>query len=86
MEIKEMTLVDVEARLLELDALVETSENTEEIEKMTEEVRALNERKVELAALEERKANAKELEENKPDAPITVVEERSEERRVGKEC
>lgn len=79
MEIKEMTLVDVEARLSELDALVETSENTEEIEKMTEEVRALNERKVELAALEERKANAKELEENKPDAPITVVEERKDE-------
>lgn len=79
MEIKEMTLVDVEARLSELDALVETSKNTEEIEKMTEEVRALNERKVELAALEERKANAKELEENKPDAPITVVEERKDE-------
>ena len=84
MEIKDMTLVDVEARLSELDALVETSEDTEEIARMTEEVRSLTERKAELTALEERKANAKALEENTPEAPVTIVEERKEERKMQK--
>lgn len=81
-ELKEMTLTEVEERLAELDSLVETSESAEDIEKMTEEVRALNERKVELADLEERKADAKALEENKADDKVTVVEERKEERKM----
>lgn len=81
-ELKEMTLTEVEERLAELDSLVETSESAEDIEKMTEEVRALNERKAELADLEERKADAKALEENKADDKVTVVEERKEERKM----
>ena len=81
-ELKEMTLTEVEERLAELDSLVETSESAEDIEKMTEEVRALNERKVELADLEERKADAKALEENKAEDKVTIVEERKEERKM----
>lgn len=81
-ELKEMTLTEVEERLAELDSLVETSESAEDIEKMTEEVRALNERKVELADLEERKADAKALQENKADGKVTVVEERKEEKKM----
>ena len=79
MEIKDMTLADIEARMTELDSLVETSEKPEEIEGYTEELRSLKERKVELEALEERKANAKALEERKiPESEITVIEERKE--------
>ena len=83
-ELKEMTLTEVEERLAELDSLVETSESAEDIEKMTEEVRALNERKVELADLEERKADAKALEENRADDTVTIVEEKKEERTMQK--
>lgn len=79
MEIKEMTLADVTARMTELDSLVETSEKPEEIEGYTEELRSLTERKAELEALEERKANAKALEEGKaPESEIHVIEERKE--------
>jgi len=79
MEIKEMTLADVTARMTELDSLVETSEKPEEIEGYTEELRSLTERKAELEALEERKANAKALEEGKTDSTVTVVEQRKDE-------
>lgn len=79
MEIKEMTLADVTARMTELDSLVETSEKPEEIEGYTEELRSLKEKKAELEALEERKANAKALEEGKTDSTVTVVEQRKDE-------
>lgn len=79
MEIKDMTLADVTARMTELDSLVETSEKPEEIEGYTEELRSLKERKAELEALEERKANAKALEEGKTDGTVTVVEQRKDE-------
>ena len=79
-ELKDMTLTDIEERLKELDGLVETSESTEDIEKMTEEVRTLNERKAELTALEERKANAKALEEQRATETVNVVETRKEEK------
>lgn len=78
MEIKDMNLEEVEARATELDAMVETSENTEEIAKATEERALLNERKAELKDLEERKAIAKEIEEGK--TIPTVIEERKEEK------
>ena len=84
MDIKDMTLTDIESRLAELDNLVETSENTEEISAMTEEVRSLKERKVELEAIEERKANAKELEENKPTETVNTIEVKEEERKMQK--
>ena len=78
MDIKEMTLEDVEKRISELDSLVETAENAESVDAMTEELRSLNERKAELTALEERKANAKALEENRAEDTVKVVEERKE--------
>lgn len=80
MEIKDMTLADIEARMTELDSLVETSEKPEEIDGYTEELRSLKERKVELEALEERKANAKALEENRAEDVVTIIETRKEEK------
>ena len=38
MEIKNMTLADVEARLAELDSIRETSKNAEEVETLAKEV------------------------------------------------
>lgn len=78
-EIKEMSIEEVEARSAELDSMVETSENTEEIEKATEERALLNERKAELKDLEERKALSEEL--NKGAMP-EIIEERKEERKM----
>ena len=78
-EIKEMSIEEVEARSAELDSMVETSENTEEIEKATEERALLNERKAELKDLEERKALSEEL--NKGAKP-EIIEERKEERKM----
>ena len=49
MELNEMTLNDVESRIAELDT---EGKSTEEIMAMTEELKALNERKAELADLE----------------------------------
>lgn len=80
MEIKEMTLNDVEARLSECDSIRETSENPEEIEALAKEVEELEVRKAELKDLEERKAIAAEIEEGaKPDS---IIEERKEERKM----
>lgn len=77
MELKDMTLEEVEARISELDSMVETSEDVEAINKATEERKALNERKAELKDLEERKAMAQEIQENK--VVPNVIEERKEE-------
>jgi len=82
MELKDMTLEDVEARISELDSMVETSEDVEAINNAREEIKALNERKGELKDLEERKAIAKELEQGM--APDSVIEERKEERTMKK--
>ena len=76
MELKEMTLQDVEARLSEMEGIVETSENVEEVNSLAEEKRALLERKIELEALETRKANAEEIQNGNADAEVKVVEER----------
>ena len=84
MEINEMTLEQVEARIAELDSLVETAENAENVDAMTEEVRALQERKVELKDLEERKADAKALEENRAETIVDIIEERKEEKEMMK--
>ena len=82
MEIKDMKLEEVEARMSELDAMVETSEDTEAINKATEERALLNERKAELVALETRKAHAQELTEGAK--PTAIIEERKEERKTMK--
>lgn len=82
MEIKEMSLDQVEARMTELDSMVETSEDAEAINKAAEERQMLNERKVELENLETRKAQAQELTEGaKPEA---IIEERKEEIKMQK--
>ena len=80
MEIKEMTLSDVEARLAECDSIRETSENAEEIEALAKEVEELEVRKTELKDLEERKAMAAEIEER--NVVPEVIEERKEERKM----
>lgn len=81
MEIKEMKLEEVEARISELDTLSTTSEDAEEIDKAREERKMLTERKAELVALETRKAQAKELEMG---ATPTSVEKKEEERKMAK--
>lgn len=82
MELKDMTLEEVEARISELDSMVETSEDVEAINNATEERKALNERKAELKDLEERKAVAQAI-ENREIVP-KVIEERKEERKMAK--
>lgn len=77
MELKEMNLEQIETRIAELAANVETSESEEEVTSMTEELRSLKERKAELEALETRKAHAAEL--NAGAQPGTIKEERKEE-------
>jgi len=84
MEIKEMNLEEVEARLLECDSKKESCDNAEELRSLIEEMKALEERKVELKNLEERKAHAQELDNNKTDAKVEVKEERKEEREMAK--
>lgn len=81
MEIKDMKLEEVEARMSELDAMVSENENEEELAKAVEERKMLNERKAELVALETRKAQAKELEMG---ATPTSVEKKEEEREMAK--
>ena len=60
-EIKEMNLEEVEARISELTAQVEASEDVEFIKTSREEKRQLLERKEELKDLEERKATAEAI-------------------------
>ena len=80
MELKEMTLEDVEARLAQCDSIRETSENPEEVEALAKEVEELEVRKAELKDLEERKAMAQEIQDNKIEPE--VIEERKEERKM----
>lgn len=77
-ELKDMTLEEVESRLAELDAVMGPESEAEVSDAMTEEMRALQERKVELADLEQRKADAKALEENRAEGTVKVIEERKE--------
>ena len=86
MELKDMTIADIEARIAEMKAEIDSAESAEklsELEDSFKEERALlAERKAELKDLEERKAMAKELEEGK--TPDSVIEERKEERKMQK--
>lgn len=86
MEIKDMTIADIEAREAEMKAQIESAESEEQLNEMkdslTEERTLLSERKAELKDLEERKAMAKELESGK--TPDSVIEERKEERKMAK--
>ena len=80
MELKDMTLEEVESRLAECDSIRETSENPEEVETLAKEVEELEVRKAELKDLEERKAMAQEIESG--EAVPEVIEERKEEREM----
>lgn len=80
MELNEMTLENVEARIAELST---DGKTPEEIESMTEELRSLNERKAELKDLEARKAEAKALEEGEANQnEVKTIEERKEETKM----
>lgn len=80
MELNEMTLENVEARIAELST---DGKTPEEIESMTEELRSLNERKAELKDLEARKAEAKALEEGEAKQnEVKTIEERKEEAKM----
>lgn len=86
MEIKDMTLEDIEARKAEMLTEIDAAESQEELasleESLKEERKALEEHKVELEELEQRKAQAKEIEERKTDAPVKIVESRKEENKM----
>ena len=82
MEVKDMTLTDVEARLAELDNLVAASGSEEEIKQMRDEMEELSVRGAELKDMETRKADAKALEEGKVSEKVTKIEERKEERKM----
>jgi len=86
MEIKDMTLEDIEARKAEMLTEIDAAESQEELasleESLKEERKALEEHKVELEELEQRKAQAKEIEERKTDAPVEIIESRKEENKM----
>ena len=77
-ELKDMTLMDVEQRIADLDAEVAKMENAEDVDKAAEEKRALLERQAELKALETRKQAALDLQSGKVD-PEKIIEERGRE-------
>ena len=81
MELNEMTLSDVETRIAELSTEGKTPE---EIESMTEELKALNERKAELVELEERKAVAQAINDGKLASEVNTIEERKGETQMRK--
>lgn len=74
-ELKDMTLMDVEQRIADLDAEVAKMDNAEDVDKAAEEKRALLERQAELKALETRKQAALDLQSGKVE-PNKIIEER----------
>ena len=83
MNINEMALADVEARLAEIEGELETRSG-EELDALKAEVAELQTRKAELEALEERQANAKALEEQRATEPVKEIETRKEEKTMQK--
>ena len=81
MDLSDMTLVDVENRIAELDAAVETMAEAAEIDAATEEKRALLQRRAELAEIMQRTADAQSLTEGKA-RPDKIIETVSNERRT----
>lgn len=76
MDLENMTLAEVEARIAELDSEVRAAEDPEAVEKAVEERKALNERREELREIEARNQKAAEL-QNGAEADRTI-EERKE--------
>lgn len=84
MNINEMTLENVSARLSEIEAELETKSGDELIA-LKDEVKELQERETTLKDLEERQALAEQLKNNKiASAEVKTVEERKEERTMVK--
>ena len=83
MNINEMTLADVEARLAEIEGELETRSG-EELDALKAEVVELQERKAILADLEQRQADAKALEEQRATEPVKEIETRKEEKTMQK--
>ncbi len=81
MDLSDMTLVDVENRIAELDAAVETMTEASEVDAATEEKRALLQRRAELAEIMQRTADAQSLTEGKA-RPDKIIETVSNERRT----
>lgn len=76
MEINAMNLIEIEERLNALEVEVREMTDVAEVEKATEEKRALLERKKELEEIEQRKADAEALEKGAPaDKVIEVMKE-----------
>lgn len=86
MEIKNMSIAEIEARLAEMKAQIESAESEEQLNEMkeafTEERKLLSERKAELVELETRKAEAKAITEGT--MVPKVIEERKEETNMKK--
>lgn len=78
MQINEMTLEDVQARMTEIESELETRSG-EELETLKAEVAQLMERKAELEDLEQRKADAQALTEERAEN-VTIIESRKEEK------
>lgn len=80
MELSEMNLIEVNERLAALEIEVREMTDVAEVDKATEEKKALLERKAELEELEQRKADVEAITEGKADTKI--VEERKEETKM----
>ena len=83
MNLENMTLADVEARLAEIETELETRSG-EELDALKAEVVELQERKTVLADLEARQVDAKALEEQKTDDTVVTIESRKEEKTMQK--
>ena len=83
MNLENMTLADVEARLAEIETELEIRSG-EELDALKAEVVELQERKAILADLEQRQADAKALEEKRTEEPVTEIETRKEEKTMQK--
>jgi len=82
MELSEMTLVDVQERLTELETEVREAQDIDVVEKATEEKRSLLERKAELEDLEKRTSMAAALQEGEAEAKTVEIVETVEERKM----
>ncbi|MCF0186776.1 MAG: phage major capsid protein, partial [Bacteroidaceae bacterium] len=77
MEVRDMNMEELEARVSELDALVEAAEDVEAVERAKEELAQIAERRAELVEIETRKAEAEALNRG-AEVPDILIEKREE--------
>lgn len=82
MELKDMTLQDVEARLAAIDGEIEAATEAAAVNTLAEEKRSLIDRQKELKDLAERKADAKKLENRQALGNLHEEESKMEEKRT----